>query len=250
MSTYLQVPTRTGVAGAMDKAAIIQALSVWTAQTNRDFIQLVRDVVKNCQTAESQVQAWFLFCCSRTYSRELGDMFANPADTAIRGGDCDDLTILCLAGLHSLGIPACPDVILRTDPETGTKHGVHVRVRCGLPPNNPPADGNKWLILDPSRESEKRWVDAKGDLYAPKMKHITSGALAGNLGNYNSLGDSAKVINTKETTLDKVEREIENIGWKPIVILGTLALGLFAVRSYFQIYRKDQHMELIPAFRE
>lgn len=254
MSNYLQVPTRLGPEGAMDKAAIIQSLAVWTAQTNRDFLNLVREVVKNCQTAEEQVNTWFAFCCSRTYSREYGDVFANPQDTANRGGDCDDLTILCLSGLHALGIPACPDVVMKEDPLTKDKQGVHVRVRCGLPPHDPPADVSKWIILDPARESEKRWVGAKKDLYDPKMTVVTSGSytkgLMGLAGvNPGALGDGSTTVTTDQSA-DRVVESKEKFPIKEIAILGGLAVALISIRAWFSVYRKDVHDELIPAFRK
>jgi hypothetical protein len=254
--------------GAMDKAAIIQSLAIWTAQTNRDFLNLVREIVKNKQTAEEQVETWYSFCCSRTYSREFGDVFANPQDTANRGGDCDDLTILCLAGIHALGIPACPDVVLKTDKTTGDKQGVHVRVRCGLPPHDPPRDVANWKVLDPARESEKRWVGSTKEIYEPKMTHVVSGSfgsdrfgaseLSGFAGNYGypntlpgALGDGTKVVSTANTDADKIETKFnEKCPIKQMLILGGIAISLLTIRAWFTVKRKNIHQELIPAFKK
>ncbi len=180
---YLQVPTRVGESGARDKAAIITSLAQWTAQTNREFLQKVREIVKDEKTAEGQVKVWFDSCCNRTYNREFGDVFAHPSDTMNRGGDCDDLTILLLAGLMSIGIPCCPDVVMRNG------NGVHVRVRCGLPPHNPPKDMSKWIVLDPSKESERIWVGGKKSLYNPQTIS-TSFGVNGNSVDTSTLNDS------------------------------------------------------------
>lgn len=233
MPNYLQVPTRLGMDGAMDKAAILQSLATWTAQTNRDFLNLVRETVKNKQTAEEQAETWYAFCCSRTYSREYGDVFANPQDTANFGGDCDDLTILCLAGLHSLGIPACPDVVLRTDPETGDKQGVHVRVRCGLPPHNPPRNVIDWKIFDPSRESEKRWVGSTKEIYEPNMKHVVSGSF----GLSGSLGDGSQNVSVSDLQACKIEKkDLENkLPVVAILVLGGIAMSLLSLKAWLNL---------------
>lgn len=207
MSTYLQVPTRTGVEGAKDKAAAIYALASWTAQTNRDFLNKVRSVVNGVDSAEAQVDKWFEYCAAKTYTREFGDVFSHPSDTLKHGGDCDDLTILVLAGVMALGIPACPDVIMRNG------NGVHVRVRVGLPPHAPPADLTKWKILDPSKDSEGKWVGANKTLYAPKSVSYAFGAkeAGGNIIKLNGLQGEA-------------EQE-SGVSWKTIV-LAALAVGL------------------------
>lgn len=180
MSVYLQVPTRTGLNGAKDKAATIYALASWTAQTNRDFLNKVREVVNGIDSAEAQVDKWFKYCCSRTYTREFGDVFSHPNDTLKHGGDCDDLTILLLAGIMALGIPACPDVVMRDG------NGVHVRVRVGFPPHSPPSDISKWKMLDPSADSESRWINTNKPLYKPNS--VSKG-----YGSPNPIGNVAKL---------------------------------------------------------
>lgn len=162
---YVQVPTRIGEDGARDKAALINSLASWTARTNRDFLNKVREVVKDEKTAAGQVDRWFHFVNSKTYSREFGDVFSHPNSTIQHGGDCDDSAIALLAGILALGIPAVPDVVLRK--VGGEYNGCHVRVRVGLPPHDPPRNMNDWKILDSSRIGERDWVGG-GELYTPK----------------------------------------------------------------------------------
>lgn len=159
---YLSVPTRVGREGALDKAALATALAEWTAGYNRDFLYFVRNTVKDCKSAEDQADKWFEFCKSRTYTRELGDVFAHPKDTIDVGGDCDDLTMLVMAGLMAIGIPTIAEVI------EVNGHGVHIRARAGFPPHNPPRDYNKWKIFDSTKESEPVWAGISG-VGEPKM---------------------------------------------------------------------------------
>ena len=189
MSLYLQVPTRAGIDGAHDKAAIIASHAAWTAQYNRDFLNTVREVVKNEPTAEGQVNTWFKYVSAKTYSREFGDVFAHPNDTADHGGDCDDTTILLLAGILALGIPAVPDVVVRNG------SGAHVRVRVGLPPHNPPSDSAKWKVLDPSHVSEGAWVGLSGqkNLYSPKQQSVSFGQF----GNTNQTIDTVSLSGSR-----------------------------------------------------
>ena len=155
--------------GAMDKAAIVLAHAQWNAFTNRDFLNKLRTIVKNDKSVEDQISTWFKYCCSRTYSREAGDIFANPEDTFDNGGDCDDSTILLLSGLLALGVPATTDVVTRNG------NGVHIRVRYGLPPHNPPQNIENWNVLDSSKDSEQVWIGSKGSLYSPKTTSAAHG---------------------------------------------------------------------------
>ena len=175
---YVQVPTRTEEDGAKDKAALITAQAAWTARTNREFLEAVRNVVKSEKSAEAQVQKWFDFVSSRTYSREAGDVFAHPNSTMQFGGDCDDSAILLIAGIMALGIPVVPDVVLRKI--NGAYNGVHVRARVGLPPHDPPQDMSKWKVYDSSREGEKKWV-VGGDIYSPKTESVGINSLTGEI---------------------------------------------------------------------
>jgi hypothetical protein len=214
MSVYLQVPTRTGVDGAKDKAAAIYALASWTAQTNRDFLNKVREVVNGCASADDQVNKWFKYCSEKTYTRELGDVFAHPNDTLKHGGDCDDLTILLLAGIMSMGIPACPDVVLRHG------NGVHVRVRVGLPPHAPPADMTKWKVLDPSKESEGKWVGAVG-----KQNSLKSNS--SQFGSINPLGTMARLSG------DIQQNVKPKFDFEPIMALALIAFSGFYLKLKF-----------------
>ena len=215
MSTYLQVPTRTGSDGAKDKAAIIYALASWTAQTNRDFLNKVRQVVNGVQRAEDQADKWFEYCASKTYTRELGDIFAHPNDTLNHGGDCDDLTILFLSGCMALGIPACPDVVMRNG------NGVHVRVRVGFPPHSPPADLTKWKIYDPAKDSEGRWIGGNPKLYSPKTKSESFGSpqSLGNVIRLNGLSGDEKQTDSRFT-----------IGFESAVAIALLAFAGFYLK--------------------
>jgi len=196
--------------GAMDKAAIVLAHAQWNAYTNRDFLNKVRSVVKNDKTVEDQIATWFKYCCSRTYSREAGDIFAAPEDTFNNGGDCDDSTILLLSGLLALGVPATSDVVTRNG------NGVHIRVRYGLPPHNPPKNVEEWGILDSSKDSEQVWIGVDSPLYSPKTTSSAHG-----------LGAS---VSTNDSTLKTEEREV---GFAAIFLLAGIAFaGLYLREKY------------------
>lgn len=224
MSTYLQVPTRIGLDGAQDKAAIIMAHASWVAGTNRDFLNTVRETVKDSKSADDQAKKWFEFCESRTYSREFGDVFAHPNDTAKHGGDCDDTTILLLAGLLSIGIPAVPDVIMRNG------NGVHVRVRYGLPPHNPPEDMTQWKVLDPTRKSELAWVDQKASLYEPETKSQQYGKY----GEQNQIVNVSGLAATGINGVAEVENNDIKYGMTALAVLLGLALGGLYVSARFR----------------
>ena len=166
---YLEVPTRVGRDGALDKAALATSLAEWTASTNRDFLYFVRDKVKDCKSAEEQADKWFEFCQSRTYTREFGDVFAHPKDTIEVGGDCDDLTMLLMSGLLAIGIPTIAEVI-EVD-----GNGVHIRARAGFPPHNPPKDYSKWKIYDSTKISEPIWAGVTGGKDPRMVTTIFSG---------------------------------------------------------------------------
>lgn len=218
MSAYIQVPTRTGVDGAKDKAAIIYAQASWVANKNRDFLNKVREIINGCDSAESQVDKWFNYCASRTYSREFGDVFAHPNDTLKHGGDCDDLTILLLAGIMAMGIPCCPDVVIRNG------NGVHVRVRVGFPPHNPPQDLTKWKILDPSKDSEGRWIGASGNGYNPNSQSKSFGAA-------NPFGSSVKLSgNTPNSEQDKRF----GMGFESALAIGLIVFAGFYLKAKFK----------------
>lgn len=165
---YLEVPTRVGEDGVLDKAQLAISIAEWTVVSNREFLEIVREVVHTEKSAEAQAEKWFAFVKSRTYTRELGDIFANPETVAKFGGDCDDQTILLLAGYMAIGIPCISEVITRNI--HGENHGVHIRVRAGFPPHDPPADYNKWKIFDPTEDSESEWIGSKPLHKSPELK--------------------------------------------------------------------------------
>ena len=166
-TSYLELPTRSGHDGALDKAALAVSLSEWTAHTNREFLTFVRRVVNGAGSAKEQADKWFDFLSSRSYSREFGDVFAHPSDTSEVGGDCDDLAIALMAGLISLGIPTTAEII------ENNGSGIHIRVRAGFPPHDPPKDLNLWTIYDPTKKSEPLWIGSESLGNSPNLSSTT-----------------------------------------------------------------------------
>lgn len=149
---YAVVPTREGIDGVLDKAAVMDALARRVAENDREFVLTVREICKSAgNEAKAQVEAVGNYCKKLPYHREYGELFADPKDVLRHGGDCDDMVIVCLSALHALAIPCCPDVI------TKDGEGVHVRVRVGLPPTTADPDRTTWMILDPVEFSERQW---------------------------------------------------------------------------------------------
>jgi len=158
--TYTSAPTRTGMAGVKDKLALISAMADKYAH-NRDFSERVLHIIRGAGNgADHQVGAWERFVESLPYRRERGEVLRNPIATAFGvkdgkiggggvGGDCDDLVIVALAGLRSIGLQAVPQIIAR---ENGD--GFHVRALVALPPINP----THWRIIDPVWKSERQWA--------------------------------------------------------------------------------------------
>lgn len=164
MAQYAVVPTREGIDGVLDKAAVMDALARRIAENDRDFVKQVREICNGAgNEAKAQVEAIGNYCKKLPYHREYGELFADPKDVLRHGGDCDDMVIVCLSALHALAIPCCPDVI------TKDGEGVHVRVRVGLPPTQADPDRTKWLILDPVEFSEKQWASLPKDTPVPTL---------------------------------------------------------------------------------
>ena len=177
MSEYVDVPTRTGMAGAIDKAVLISAIADGMAQ-DCEFDDFVRRTTAKYSgnDASDQATAWCNYCETLRYVREDGEAFRSwrsvvglpsedfPVPTAATaGGDCDDLTIILVAGLRTMAIPAMPEILCD---EFGD--GFHVRarvpkrlnVRIGLPAYSP----SEWAVKDPVWESERQWAMADVDL--------------------------------------------------------------------------------------
>ena len=145
--------TRQGMAGNLDKLAIIDAMATKAATQDAEFCKLVHKAITHASSrADHQVREWCKFVESRPYRREAGERFVEPKHTYHHGGDCDDLVILLVAGCRSLGIPAKPEVFARDD-----GHGYHIRARIGLPAHAPKV----WLVADPVWKSEGEWLMRK-----------------------------------------------------------------------------------------
>ena len=147
--SYTEVMTRDALAGCIDKLALIDSLA-WKYATDAEFAQSVlARIGSSGSAADEQAAAWCTFVGSLPYRREPVEVFRDPKETMKFGGDCDDLTLLCVAGRHCLAIPALPEALCD---EQGW--AFHVRVLVGLPPTNPTV----WSVVDPVWESERSWV--------------------------------------------------------------------------------------------
>jgi hypothetical protein len=161
MRDYADVPTRDRHNGALDKAVLMSEIADSLTE-DREFNEFVmRKVAKAGNAADEQVMEWAKFCESLPYRRESGEVYrawrecvgletGTPA-----GGDCDDLTILVVAGLRSLGMQSMVEIL---KDEEGW--GFHVRARVGLPPHRP----TYWAVVDPVWRSEREWAMAEKPL--------------------------------------------------------------------------------------
>jgi hypothetical protein len=141
--------TRLGMDGIMDKMSLIEATADKYSQ-NREIQELVLKTLKNVgSAADEQLYAWEKFLEGLPYRREPGEILRNPIQTAKYGGDCDDLTILAIAGAKALGLPAQAEVVADSH-----QNGFHVRAVVGLPPLNP----KEGIIIDPVHRSEPQWA--------------------------------------------------------------------------------------------
>lgn len=154
-SIYSDVPTREKSEGALDKAILMSEIAD-TLITDRDFNEFVmRKVASAGNAADEQIIAWASFCESLPYRREAGEVYRSwrecvGFETGVpTGGDCDDLTILVVAGCRSLGLQSMVEIL---KDEEGW--GFHVRARVGLPPHRP----TYWAVVDPVWKSEREWA--------------------------------------------------------------------------------------------
>jgi hypothetical protein len=141
--------------GALDKAVLMDAIAA-SLTVDRDFNELVlRKIASAGNAADEQAAAWFKFVKGLPYRRERGEVYRAWRECVEYGGDCDDLTIILVGGLLSIGIPACTEMVIGPD-----GWAFHVRARAGLPPHDP----KRWVILDPVAQSERQWAMADVDL--------------------------------------------------------------------------------------
>lgn len=165
-NTYSDVPTRERHDGALDKAVLMSEVAE-SLTTDRDFNEFVlRKVTKAGNAADEQVLEWAKYCEGLPYRREHGEVYRAwreivGLDTGTpAGGDCDDLTILLVAGCRSLGLPSLVEIL---KDEEGW--GFHVRARVGMPPHSP----TYWAVVDPVWRSEREWAMADRGLHESKL---------------------------------------------------------------------------------
>lgn len=176
---YSFVMARHGIVGVTDKLCQFEAMAeVWggkqppgaivekamvEASANREFRELVIRVIKPHEhpSLEDQVCAWEDFCESRPYFREPGEVIANPLETAKRGGDCDDLVVLLLAGYYAMGVEHAKAQIAMDN----KGNGYHIRALCPYPLVGPPEG---WRVVDPVWHSEFAWAKGQGDKFREK----------------------------------------------------------------------------------
>lgn len=154
-SSYADVPTRDQDEGALDKAVLMSEVAE-SLTSDRDFNEFVlRKVAKAGNAADEQVVEWAKYCESLPYRRENGEVYRDwreivgLATDVPAGGDCDDLTILLVAGCRSLGMQSLVEIL---KDEQGW--GFHVRARVGMPPHAP----TYWAVVDPVWRSEREWA--------------------------------------------------------------------------------------------
>lgn len=152
---YADVPTRDKDEGALDKAILMTEVAD-SLSMDRDFNEFVlRKVAGAGNPADQQVAAWCAYVESLPYRRENGEVYRAwreivGYDTGVpTGGDCDDLTILLVGGIRSLGVQSVVEIL-----KDQQGWGFHVRARVGMPPHNP----TQWVVVDPVWQSEREWA--------------------------------------------------------------------------------------------
>lgn len=152
---YTLSATRPGIAGILDKKALIEAMAEKYSADKRLQDIVLRAVRNSPSAADQQLLAWERFLEKIQYRREPGEILRNPVETAELGGDCDDMTLLAISGCLALGIPAMPEVIADSRGQ-----GFHIRCVAMLPPTNPQFT----VVIDPVYRSEPEWAMAGRDL--------------------------------------------------------------------------------------
>jgi transglutaminase-like putative cysteine protease len=148
MSEYVDIPVRLGSAGVADKDALLDAeASKWaSSRWLQDFtLELVAPAGNDARAAARRICA---FVGDRPYRREPGEIFRHPEHVARWGGDCDDLALLCVAMLRSVGLPARFAYAFTPN---GSANHVWVQFRA-------PAASSTWQDFDPVRQSELVWM--------------------------------------------------------------------------------------------
>lgn len=152
MAEYAEVLTRGGAAGCVDKLALLQRMAR-AYVLDREFHEAVLAKVAGAgNAADAQARRWCSYVESLEYRRDpvYAEVFRDPKVTMrVGGGDCDDLTLLTLAGLECLAIPCQPEALCDED-----GWAFHVRVLVGLPPLGP----RTWCVVDPVWRSERQWA--------------------------------------------------------------------------------------------
>lgn len=149
---YVEIPTRTGLQGAVDKLIAVHTAANHYA-TKAEVQQLALRVAKDAgSAADEQVLAVERFCRDLRYRREPLDILRDPLQVSQYGGDCDDMTLLCLALLRALSIPCQPQVFC----DDHDLEAFHIRALAYLPPAAPPEQ--QWCYpIDPVYHSEPVW---------------------------------------------------------------------------------------------
>lgn len=146
---HVAITPRPGLDGALDRMALVDAAAD-AAALDRRIQELALRVCRGCGSgADEQVAAVEAYVVGLPYRREPADVLRPVTQTATDGGDCDDLTLLCLAMLRALSLPCTPQLMATAD-----GNGFHIRAAVYLPPLNP----SHLYPIDPVRFSEAEWA--------------------------------------------------------------------------------------------
>ena len=156
---YVEIPTRSGLQGALDKLISVDKLADHH-RFDRRVQALALSVCGNAGSgSDAQVRAIEEFCAALPYRREPADIFREPLQVAgllpgppgmawPKGGDCDDIVLLALALLRALSIPCEGQLFCDADGEA-----FHIRAVAYLPPGQP----RYAYVFDPVFLSEAQW---------------------------------------------------------------------------------------------
>lgn len=146
---HVAITPRGGLDGALDRLALVDAAATLAA-LDREVQELTLRVCRSCSSrSDEQVAAIEAFVVGLPYRREPEDMLRPALQTARDGGDCDDLTLLCLAMLRAVDMLCVPQLMVTAD-----GNAFHIRAAVYLPPLDP-----QYLYpIDPVRFSEAQWA--------------------------------------------------------------------------------------------